>query len=133
MINCSNDDNVVNSDLTGNWKVIYFMENDTKITKEDKNSWPDVYNGDITANFSKPNNNGKGNVSGVTVSNNYNGDYTISDNGEISFTQLTTTEIGEPEWTDLYLLREVESYEIINSNLILYYNNKKNSIAFEPY
>jgi hypothetical protein len=131
MSNCSNDDDISNYDLTGNWRVIYFMENDTKITKEDKNSWPDINNGDITASFSELNDNGKGEVSGITVSNNYNGDYTISENGVISIGLIATTYINEPEWTDLYRLSSAENYEIKNSKLIIFYNNKKNSIVFE--
>ena len=133
MSNCSNDDNVINSDLAGNWKVIYFMENDTKITKEDKNSWPDINNGDVTASFSEPNDKGKGNISGKKVSNSYSGNYTISENGTISMGLIISTEMTEPEWTELFLIGQVENYEIKNSNLILYYNNKKNSITFEPY
>lgn len=133
MSNCSNDDSVINSDLVGNWKVIYFMENDIKITKEDKNSWPDINNGDITATFSEPNDKGKGTISGKKVSNSYNGNYTISENGRITMGSIITTEITEPEWTELFLIGQVENYEIKNSNLILYYNNMKNSIIFESY
>lgn len=126
----SNDDNISNN-LTGNWKVIYFIENGNRITKSDENTWPDINNGDITANFTAPDNDGKGTVSGITVTNMYAGDYTIQENGKISFGSIGTTEIGEPEWTRFFRLFLVESFEIKDAILLLYYNNRESVIAFE--
>ncbi len=133
MSNCSNDDNVINSDLSGNWKVIYYIENGTKITKEDKNTWPDYNNGDITTSFSELSGKGKGNISGKAVTNSFGGEYTVYENGTISIGPIHTTEMNEPEWTDLFRIGLAESYEIKNSKLILYYNDKKNNITFEQY
>jgi len=129
--NCSNDDDIISYELTGNWKVIYFVENNKKITKTEDNTWLDINDGDITATFTKPDSNGKGTISGITVTNGYNGEYTIQKNGEISISPITTTFINEPEWTELFNINAAENFEVKNSRLLIYYNNKKNIIAFE--
>jgi len=67
---CSKDDDETSYDLSGDWKVAYYIENGRKITKADKNTWPDSNNGDITASFSNPDIEGKGTISGITVTNN---------------------------------------------------------------
>lgn len=128
---CSNNDDEISYDLTGSWKVIYFMDGNKKILKTEDNTWLDINNGDITANFTEPDINGIGTISGITVSNGYNGDYSIQGNGEISIGPVTTTLINEPEWTELFHISSAENFEIRNSRLLLYYNNKKNIIAFE--
>lgn len=51
---CSRDDDRIYYDLTGSWKVIYFMDGNKKITKTEENTWLDINNGDIIANFTKP-------------------------------------------------------------------------------
>jgi hypothetical protein len=129
--NCSEDNNEASPDLTGNWKVIYFLDNGEKITKTQDNTWYNVNNGDITINFNEPNTEGKGNVSGIRVSNEYNGNYIVYEGGKISFEQITQTEINEPDWTDLFNLSTIEHYQISNSILLLSHNNGKNKIAFE--
>ena len=88
---CSKEENDISYDLTGSWKVIYFIDNGKKITKTKDNTWFDINDGDITANFTEPDSSGKGTISGITVSNAYNGEYTIHGNGEISFSSMTTT------------------------------------------
>ncbi len=131
LISCSNDDDEISYDLTGSWKVIYFIDGNKKITKTADNTWPDINNGDITANFTEPDSNGNGTISGIKVSNGYNGDYTIQRNGEISIGPIISTEINEPEWTELFHISSAENFEIRNSILLVHHNNKKNVIAFE--
>lgn len=128
---CSKNDDDISYDLTGNWKVIYFIENDNKITKSDQNTWPDFNKGDITANFTEPDSNGRGNISGIRVSNAYNGEYTIERNGRISIENIISTDINEPDWTKLFKINSAENFEIKNSILLISYNMKKNIIAFE--
>lgn len=129
--NCSKNDDNISYDLIGNWKVIYFIENGSKIFKSNENTWPDINNGDITANFTRPDDNGNGEVSGIKVTNRYSGSYTINENGKIEIGAIVTTFINEPDWTELFQITRVEDYEIRNSKLIIYYNNKNNSIVFE--
>ena len=128
---CSKNDDEVFHDLSGNWKVAYYLENGQKITKEDKNTWPDINNGDITASFSNPDTNGKGTISGIAVSNGYNGEYSLANNGEISIGPISTTFINEPEWTELYNINAVKNFEVRNSELLMFYNEGKSVIAFE--
>ena len=130
-VHCSKDNAEIPHDLTGSWKVIYFMDGNKKITKTEDNTWPDINNGDITANFIEPDSNRKGTISGISVSNRYNGNYTVLENGKISIGPITTTFINEPEWTNLFNLSAAENFEIRNSRLIIYYNNRKNNITFE--
>jgi len=128
---CSKKDDAISYDLTGNWKVIYFMENGNKITKSDKNTWLDMNNGDITANFAAPDSNGIVRVSGIKVTNHYSGGGTIEENGKMSFGPTFSTKINEPEWTKLFQISAAENFEVRNSQLLIYYNNKKNIIALE--
>ncbi|PKP13482.1 MAG: hypothetical protein CVU08_05205 [Bacteroidetes bacterium HGW-Bacteroidetes-3] len=126
---CSKED--ISYDLIGSWKVIYYINDSKKITKTDDNTWPDINNGDITANFSEPDSNGKGTVSGFRVSNVYSGDYTINNDGNITFGEIIQTYINEPDWTKLYNLSSVEHYQIRRSILLLYHNNDKTVIGLE--
>jgi hypothetical protein len=128
---CSEENDETFYDFTGNWKVAYFLDNGKKITKTQDNTWSDRNNGDITAIFSSSDAEGKGTVSGIRVSNGYSGNYTIYDDGKISFTQVIQTEINEPKWTDLFNLEMVENYQIESSILLLSSNNKERIIAFE--
>jgi hypothetical protein len=128
---CSSDIDEISYDLTGNWKVIYFLDSGNKITKTEQNTWFDYNNGDITANFTEPQNNGKGEVSGIKVTNGYNAQFEIKTNGDISIGTIFQTEINEPEWTELYKINQAEYYEIKNSHLLIYYNDKKSVIVFE--
>ena len=128
---CSKNDDEISYDLSGNWKVAYYLENGQKITKEDKNTWPDINNGDITASFSNPDTDGKGTITGITVSNGYNGEYSLENNGEISIGPISTTFINEPEWTELYNISVVQNFEVRNSELLMSYNSGKSVIVFE--
>ncbi|WP_136468047.1 hypothetical protein [Flagellimonas onchidii] len=128
---CSNDSDEIIYDLTGNWKVIYFIDNGNKITKTKQNTWLDYNNGDITANFTEPQNDGKGEISGFKVTNGYSAQFEIKANGKISIGAVFQTFINEPEWTKLYQISQAEYYEVKNSQLLIYYNDKKNVIAFE--
>lgn len=127
---CTQSDDEISYDLTGNWIIAYYLDNGQRITKEDKNTWPDLNGGDITASFSEPNSNGQGSVSGITVTNNYNGEYALEDNGNISIGPIITTLISEPEWTELYNISVVENFEIRNSELFMFYDDGKSAIVF---
>ncbi|QLE00349.1 hypothetical protein HX109_01775 [Galbibacter sp. BG1] len=128
---CSKDDSQITYDLTGNWKVAYYIENGIKITKTKENTWLDINNGDITASFAEPQNGGVGSISGIKVTNSYSGEFRAQTNGEISIGQVFQTEANEPEWTELYKISEAEYYEIKNSKLHIYYNGRKNVIVLE--
>lgn len=128
---CSKNSDEVSYDLEGNWKVVYFLETGKKVTKTSDNTWPDLNNGDITANFTKPDIAGNGTFSGIKVTNGYSGEYTIQGEGTIEISPIVTTLINEPEWTKLYYINAVENYEVRNGQLLLSYNNGKNVIAFE--
>ena len=128
---CSNDDDESPVELAGEWTVVYYIEQDTKITKADKATWPEINNGDITARFSEPDDKGEGNISGITVSNRYNGNYTVKENGEITISPVSSTLINEPEWTELFRISGAETYEIRGSKLFIYYNGRENTIVFE--
>ncbi len=130
--NCSNDDDtIISYDLTGGWIVVSFVNNGTTITKTAENTWLDINNGDITANFSEPNAEGEGTISGVTVTNAYTGSYTIKEGGEITISPVATTLINEPEWTQWFQISGAEQYEIKSEQLFIYSNDKKNVIVFE--
>ena len=128
---CSKNDDEISYDLSGNWKVAYYLENGQKITKEDKNTWPEINNGDITASFSNPDTDGKGTISGITVSNGYNGEYSLENDGGISIGPISTTFINEPEWTELYNISAVQNFEVRNSELLMSYNGGKSVIVFQ--
>ncbi len=130
-VGCSKDDDSFSYDLTGSWKVIYFIDEGKKITKSDQNTWPDSNNGDITALFSQPNLNGEGSIEGITVTNSYTGSYTIVENGKLSIGSVATTLINEPEWTKLFKITAAQSFEVRNDILLIYYNDKQNTIALE--
>ena len=128
---CSKDNDEISYDLAGSWKVIYFKDGSKKIQKTPDNTWPDINNGDITANFSEPDSHGKGTVSGIKVTNGYNGNFTISGSGKIYIGPITTTYINEPDWTELFNISAADNFEIKNSKLFIYYNSGNNIIVFE--
>ncbi len=128
---CSKDDDDISLDLTGSWRVIYFMDGNAKITKTEDNTWPNINNGDITADFTGSDSNGKGTISGIRVTNEYGGDYTVKKDGTISIGPIFSTDINEPEWTRLFHINSAENYEVKNSKLFIYYANKKNVIVLE--
>ncbi|MEM9144514.1 MAG: hypothetical protein AAGA86_16115, partial [Bacteroidota bacterium] len=109
---CNTDDDDVSYDLTGSWRVVFFIEDGERITKTESNTWPEVNNGDITAVFTEANEAGNGTISGFTVSNQYLGDYALLGNGQIRIESVTTTFINEPEWTRGYNITAVENYEV---------------------
>jgi len=130
--NCSKSDAEVSYDLVGSWRVVYYLEDGTKIPKTDDLTWPDVNNGDVTAIFSEPDENGVGLISGITVSNHYNGSYTIGSNGEIAIGPVATTLINEPEWTRWFMIAGAAFYEVKNARLYIFNTNRENVIVFEP-
>ena len=127
---CSKSEDEISYDLIGNWKVIYYINGDEKITKTQDNTWPDINNGDITANFTEPDDN-EGTISGITVSNQYSGSYTLGERGQIAIGPISTTLINEPEWTDLFHISATNTYEIKDSQLFLYTGDRENTIVFD--
>ena len=131
-LNCSKDDDDVSSDLVGSWKVVYYIgAGDVTITKAQNPTWPDVNDGEITAEFGELDREGKGFVSGYMVSNLYSASYTAKRNGELSIGSVASTEANEPEWTSLYNISAAEEYEIRGDQLFIYSNNKINAIVLE--
>ena len=130
-VGCSKDDTAVSYDLAGNWKVVYYIDGSETITKTDENTWPDINNGDVTANFTEPDDGGEGAISGITVTNAYQGNYTLGAEGEITIGPVATTFINEPEWTNLFRISGAQNYEVKNSRLFIYYNDGQNAIVLE--
>ncbi len=130
ILGCSKNEDIITYDLTGNWRVISFVENSSKkIIKTKDNTWSDFNNGDITINFDEPDNSGQGVFSGINVTNGFSGNYIVNESGEITIGPITSTYINEPEWAKLFKISDVKNYEVRNSNLIIYRNNKKSSIT----
>ncbi|WP_442267194.1 hypothetical protein ACSIGC_05740 [Tenacibaculum sp. ZS6-P6] len=130
LTSCSKDEenNIELHNIDGNWKVAYYMENGNKITKNEKPTWPDFNNGEITLKLTKINEEGKRFVSGHTVTNLFNGEYEVTKNKNISFSVISTL-ISEPEWTQLFSINKINRYDVIEGNLILFYD--KVSIVLE--
>jgi hypothetical protein len=131
---CDKNEDVITYDLIGNWKVISFVNNETstKVTKTKDNTWPEFNNGDNTLIFNVSNLT-SGVMSGINVTNSFSTNYTLDQNGKISLSGcISWTKINEPEWGKLFhSISAAESYEIRNGYLIIFYNEKKNSIIFE--
>ena len=130
---CDKGEDAITYDLTGDWKVVSFenYETSTTITKIEDNTWSQFNNGDITISFVKTNMS-SGEFTGINVANSFSGDYTIDQKGGIDIGNFLTTLINEPEWAKLFhAITDADSYEIKNTYLIIYYNQKKNSITLE--
>ncbi|MDC6406406.1 MULTISPECIES: hypothetical protein [Maribacter] len=130
-LGCSKDDDNSSDAPVGSWTVAYFItDGDLKITKEDNPTWPEVNDGEITATFGEPDGNGKGTLSGTSVSNSYAGSYTAKSNGELTIGFIASTLATEPEWTSLYNISAAQEFEIKNGQLFIYYNDRLNAIVF---
>jgi len=128
---CTKKENPIPPDLIGNWKVVSFDDNATltKVIKTDTNTWTQFNNGDITVNFIGTSST-IGEISGRNVTNSFSGKFEISSNSKIVVNKLLWTEIGEPIWGQLFhSIESAETYELIGDNLVIYYNQKKNSIT----
>ena len=127
---CDKDEIDVNYDITGNWKVVSYKTS-TVITKTEENTWSQFNNGDVTVSFTETDLT-SGEISGIKVTNAFSGNYTIDNKGAITISNLFQTLINEPEWGRLFdSIRNAESYEVRDNRLIIYYNQKKNSITLE--
>jgi hypothetical protein len=101
----------------------------TKVIKTDTNTWTQFNNGDITVNFIGTSST-IGEISGRNVTNSFSGKFEISSNSKIVVNKLLWTEIGEPTWGQLFhSIESAETYELTGDNLVIYYNQKKNSIT----
>ncbi len=136
IINCEKDKNenpkVFTSDIAGSWKVISFedYETSTKTIKTIENTW-ECCKGDNTANFTMSNST-SGIVKGYNVTNSFHGDFAIDLKGRIFIYNLIWTERGEPEWGYMFhSIEKAETYEVKNNQLIIYNNQKRNSITLQ--
>lgn len=130
---CDKDEIDEQYDITGDWKVVSFENHETArvITKTEENTWSQFNNGDNTVSFI-PSNETSGVVSGRNVTNTFTANYNIDQNGGITFSGGLWTMINEPEWGRLFhWISDAESYEVRDSYLIIYCNQKKNSITLE--
>jgi hypothetical protein len=128
---CTKSENLIPPDLIGNWKVVSFDDNVnlTKVFKSSINTWPDFNNGDNTVNFSKSSST-SGEINGINVTNSFTGNFEISSGNKIVIKDGIWTLINEPEWGTLFRsIALAESYELTGNNLIIFYNQKKNSIS----
>lgn len=119
--------------LNGTWKVVSY--NDlilkTSVTKNSSNTWPDFNNGDISVNF-KNSNSTKGIISGKNVTNQFNGEYSIMPENQIIINNLIMTEINEPQWAIMFhQIEKAENFNILGTQLTIFYNQNKNSITLE--
>jgi hypothetical protein len=130
---CTKNENPVPSDLIGDWKVISFDDNVamTKVYKTSNNTWPDFNNGDITASFSKSSST-SGDISGRNVTNSFTAKYDILSDNRIVIKDGLWTMINEPEWGRMFhSISSAETFEVSGDILIIFYNQKKNSITLE--
>jgi hypothetical protein len=132
---CEKDKNeeTITSNLTGNWTVISFEDYETlaKITKTIDNTWPQFNNGDITVNFTMSTLS-SGIIAGHNVTGSFHGNFTIDQKGRIFIYNVIWTAIGVPEWGYLFnFIEKAETYEIRGGQLIIFYNQKKNSITLQ--
>jgi hypothetical protein len=128
---CTKKVNPLPLDLTGNWKVISFDDNETfkKVIKTDTNTWTQFNNGDNTVNFIGTGST-IGEITGRNVTNSFSGNFEIGSNSNIVINKLLWTKIGEPAWGQLFhSIESAENYELTGDNLVIFYNQKKNSIT----
>ena len=119
--------------IEGNWIVTSYedYETATSITKTEENTWSDSNNGDVTVRFSFTKEM-EGEISGINVTNIFNGGFLLKSDRRITIGPLITTRVGEPEWAAMFhSITLAESYEVDENRLIIFYNNKKNAIVLE--
>ncbi len=101
------------------------------MTKTSENTWTQYNNGDITVSFTNSSLS-NGVASGKNVTNSFSSDYVIDTKGGIVISNGIWTEINEPEWGRLFHAIELaETFEIKNGQLVIFYNQKNNSIILE--
>lgn len=123
---------VFTSEISGSWKVISFEDyvTSTKTIKTIDNTW-ECCKGDNTANFTMSNST-EGIVEGYNVTNTFHGNFVIDLKGRIFIYNVIWTMVGEPEWGNMFhSIQDAERYEIKNDQLIIYYNQNKNSITLQ--
>jgi hypothetical protein len=130
LFSCERNEIPSTYDLTGTWKVVSFNNNITnkKIIKTLDNTHPCDY-ADNVISFTKSDST-SGKISGTIVPNAFSGDFEIDLNGGIVISNFISTMIVEPEWGDLFRsIVDAESYEVRDSSLEIFYNQKQNSIS----
>jgi len=119
--------------IAGTWIVVSYDDfvNNTQITKDTNNTWPQFNNGDVIMTFRDTL--GTGLISGITVTNGVGGTYTISAPRKIDIVNFEGDYIDHPEWADLFweTFRKAEEFSVNKTQLRIFYNAKKNSIYFE--
>jgi len=73
-----------------------------------------------------------GSIEGFNVTNSFHGNYEINQRGGILINSIIWTEKDEPKWGYLFhtIVKE-ENYEIRGGQLIIFHNQKKNSITLQ--
>ena len=133
IISCDKDEIEVKYNLSGDWRVISYEDHETStvITKTKENTWDQFNNGDVMISFSETGLT-SGEISGIKVTNTFSGDYTIDNDGAITISNFYQTLVNEPEWGRLFnSIGNVDGYIVLDNHLILYFNQKKNSITLE--
>jgi len=133
LISCNNNEPNLSYNLSGDWKVISFInnENHSEIIKTEENTWTQFNNGDNTVNFTQTDST-SGILTGRNVTNSISAIYKTDQNGKIEIHNYLMTEINEPVWGRLFhSIGLAESYKIKNNKLYIYYNDKKKSMIFE--
>jgi hypothetical protein len=128
---CAEKESPQPADLSGNWKVISFDDNITltKVIKTDSNTWTQFNNGDNTVSFIGTDS-AVGEITGRNVTNSFSGHFEISADSKIVLNNLVWTKVGEPIWAQLFhSIESAENYKFIGDNLVIYYNQMKNSIT----
>lgn len=127
-----NDDKDITT-IAGTWKVLSYddLANNTQITKDTNNTWPQFNNGDVIMTFKDTL--GTGLISGRTVTNGVGGTYIISAPRKIDIVNFEGDYIDHPEWADLFWenFTKAEEYSVNMTQLRIFYNSKKKSITFE--
>lgn len=126
-----NNDNSPKTELTGSWKVLFYIEDGTLIPKTQENTWPQFNNGDISITFGQPDNSGIGSISGTAVTNQLAGEYSVISKSEISVSAGIRTFMGQPKWADLFEISSAKKYELKNSKLFIFLEDDNNVIVFE--
>ena len=103
------------------------------ITKSEDNTWTQFNAGDNTISFIKSNST-NGVIYGINVTNSFSANYTIDQKGKIDINDGIWTMINEPEWGKLFhSIVNAETYEIKSGRLIIFHNQKRNSMTLERY
>jgi hypothetical protein len=130
---CTKSDNFIQPAIEGSWTVISFDDNVsmTKIIKTEANTWSQYNNGDNSVSFT-PTSTSAGIISGINVTNSFSGSFEIYSDTITVANPLVWTQEAEPLWGRLFhSIEAVETYELKGDTLIIFLNQKNNSITLK--